>query len=81
MKPKRLKIEVKKIGERGVVGYYWSDGIIVIDPRQTKRDFLDTAIHESLHHAFPKAQERTVSKAAGVIADVLWRLGYRRMAH
>ncbi len=52
---------------------------IEIDPRQSPKDYLDTLIHESLHENFPKAKEEKILNAGTSIANLLWRLGYRRV--
>ena len=51
---------------------------VTIDPRQSQKEMLDTAIHEGLHLAFPELSEEDVEKAAQIIAQVPWKLGYRR---
>jgi hypothetical protein len=65
----------------GTVGQCWpgtGEHIIEIDPRQCPKEYLDTLIHESLHELFPKATESRVLRAGTSIANLLWRLGYRR---
>ena len=65
-----------------VVGQCWpasGDHIIEIDPRQCPKEYLDTLIHESIHELFPKIMEKTVLHAGTTIANLLWRLGYRRV--
>jgi len=39
---------------------------------------LDTWTHETLHTALPNASEEQVERIAGDIAEVLWKVGYRR---
>lgn len=57
----------------------WADSSVrVVDSTKSKVRF-ETTIHELLHVALgPKAQERRVEQTGAMIADVLWRLGYRR---
>ena len=52
---------------------------IEIDPRQSPKDYLDTLLHEAIHENFPKVKEPKVLNAATSIANLLWRLGYRRI--
>lgn len=54
--------------------------LIEIDPRQCPKDYLDTIIHEALHEIFPKKKESIILKAGTSIANLLWRLGYRRIS-
>jgi hypothetical protein len=51
---------------------------IEIDPRQCPQDYMDTLIHECIHEIYPKHSESSVRRAATTIANVLWRLGYRK---
>jgi hypothetical protein len=53
---------------------------IELHNQQTSRCLLNTAIHECLHLLWTDASEGKVTRAAGRIADVLWRLNYRRVA-
>ena len=67
----------------GCVGQCWpgsGDNVIEIDPRQSPKDYFDTLIHEMIHEIFPKAKERKVLNAGTSIANLLWRLGYRKVA-
>lgn len=54
------------------------DNTILLYSLSTQRDFLDLLIHESLHAAFPWMREWMVNKVASQIADVLWKVGYRK---
>lgn len=49
-----------------------------IDPRQCPKDYMDTLIHEAFHELFPKMKEPKVLRSATSIANLLWRLGYRK---
>jgi len=46
--------------------------------RRDPRCELETVIHELLHGLDPKWREWWVGRSAEEIADVLWRLGYRK---
>ena len=51
---------------------------IEIDPDLEDRTHMDIAIHEGLHCLFPDLSEEAVNQAGITLADLLWRLGYRR---
>jgi len=42
------------------------------------KEELDTWIHETVHTALPNASEEQVIRIANDIAEVLWKVGYRR---
>jgi len=51
---------------------------IEIDPALDDKTLLDIAIHEGLHVIFPIIDEDEINDAGTTLADLLWRLGYRR---
>jgi hypothetical protein len=51
---------------------------IELDPDLDERTEIDIAIHEGLHVLFPDLPEVDVDTAGKTLADLLWRLGYRR---
>jgi len=51
---------------------------IEIDPGLEDRMETEIAIHEGLHVLFPYLPEDAVDNAGKTLADLLWRLGYRR---
>ncbi len=51
---------------------------IEIDPSLEDKTLLDISIHEGLHVLFPIIDEEEINHAGKVLADLLWRLGYRR---
>jgi len=77
-KAKKLKIIEKKLGRQSAWGLY-DNNLIEIDPRQTSKRYLDTCIHELLHHVDPTLSESKVSKIAGIIANGLWQQNFRRI--
>ena len=81
-KPLKFRVLNKNINDTsGVVGQCWpgaGDHIIEIDPRQCPKEYLDTLIHEGLHELFPRSEENTILRAGTSLANLLWRLGYRR---
>lgn len=80
--PIKFKLRNKFVYESDdCVGQCWpstKNRIIEIDPRQSPKDYLDTLIHESLHELFPRKAERYILNAGTSIANLLWRLGYRK---
>jgi hypothetical protein len=74
-----LKFRVINKSLDGCVGScYPGWKLIEIDPRQCPKDYLDTLIHEALHELFPRMKEDKVLHAGTSIANLLWRLGYRK---
>jgi len=69
----------KKLGRTGAWGLCYDDGKIEIDPRLASKDYLDTLIHELLHHHFPDLEEEDVETIATRITSEIWKAGYRRM--
>jgi len=53
-------------------------GVVSVDPRQPEDEMIDTMVHEFLHVACPSMPENDVARAATLIADNLWKQGYRR---
>jgi len=51
---------------------------IEIDPALDDKTLLDIALHEGLHVIFPIIDEDEINDAGTTLADLLWRLGYRR---
>ena len=77
-KTKTIKIVEIKLGRQKAAGQYWKNKI-EIDPRQDSKDYLDTLIHEMLHHECPWLDEMAVRKIAPAISKVVWKQGYRRI--
>ena len=82
LSPLKFKVYNKFIfDEDKNVGRCWpytKKHIIEIDPRQCPRDYMDTLIHEALHELFPKKSETVIAKSGTSIANLLWRLKYRK---
>lgn len=57
---------------------YPAQNRIEIDPALDDRTEMDIAIHEGLHVLFPMLDESAIDEAGKSLADLLWRLGYRR---
>lgn len=77
-KPRIVEKEITSEGQKlfGLCNY--ENRTIYIHPAQGKKEHLDTVIHELLHFYLPKLKEKTVFVTAAAIADVLWKLRYRR---
>lgn len=52
---------------------------ILIDPRQDRREMLDTIIHEVLHEALKETTEEGVVRISALVSEILWREGYRQI--
>lgn len=73
------RIRFKRKRNRGAWGLaYVNEYRIEIDPDLEPRTEMDIAIHEGLHVLFPYLPEDAVDEAGKTLADLLWRLGFRR---
>jgi hypothetical protein len=81
--PLRIRVYNRLIADTdGNIGQCWPKlklRKIEIDPRQSPREYMDTLIHEALHELMPRKKEAFILKAGTTIANLLWRLGYRRV--
>jgi hypothetical protein len=76
--PKCPRILEKRL-EDGVAAWCcYDDATILIDPRQSPRQYLDSIIHELLHWVSPDWKEAKVKDAARLMTRELWKAGYRR---
>jgi hypothetical protein len=77
---KTPRIRERKLGRERALGMT-TEGIpeIIIDPRQSSKERLDTTVHEALHQADPTMAERDVARIARLVARVLWRDKWRRV--
>ena len=57
---------------------YLDDWRVELDPELEDKTEMDIALHEGLHLLFPYVPEETINDAGKTLADLLWRLGYRR---
>ena len=73
---RRIRYRHKR--NKRVWGYAYPSGLIDIDPRLGGQSHLDITLHEALHVIFPDLSEEAVNNAGITLADLLWRLGYRR---
>lgn len=82
----RIKVEFDELGDapptdKNDTNFGEADkrtGEVTLDPRQSDPELLDSAVHEFLHVACPYMAEKKVHATATIIADALWKMGYRR---
>ena len=75
----KAKVKERKLGREQAFGQYY-DGLVEIDPRLESKEYLDTLIHEMLHHHFPELSESEVLTIATCMANQIWAKNYRRLA-
>ncbi len=76
----KLKVIERKLGRELAWGQHWQgENLIEIDPRQTPKRYLNTLIHEALHHINQRASERVVIRQAGALTELLWKSNFRRV--
>ena len=74
---RRIHYRLKR--NRGCWGKaYPNEYKIEIDPGLEPKTEMDIAIHEGLHVLFPYLPEDAIDNAGKTLADLLWRLGYRK---
>jgi len=79
-KKKKIKVIYRKLAREKAWGVAWHDhDIIEIDSRLSKKPLLSTLVHESLHISNQSLSESTVLRMEKIIADILWRQGYRKV--
>ena len=73
------KIRYRHKRNRGVWGLAYPDEWkIELDPEMGDKLLLEVASHEVTHVVIPDLDEAAVDRLGKQIADVLWRLGFRR---
>lgn len=78
MKPmRRIKIERKRSKMAWGLAYP-EEHRIVIDPDLVGKDLLEIGCHETAHVVCPYLDEATIDLLGKQLADVLWRIGFRR---
>ena len=78
-KPKLKVIEVKLGRERAAGMADFENYNILVDPRQKPYPYLNTMVHELLHHLSPSWSETKVRWWANRIARFLWSHNYRQV--
>ena len=81
MKPKRkLKVVEVKLGRERAVGIAdYENFNILVDPRQKPYEYLNTMVHELIHHMSPSWEENRVKWWANRISRFLWSHNYRQV--
>ncbi|WP_341837941.1 hypothetical protein WJU16_08755 [Chitinophaga pollutisoli] len=75
-----MKVIYKKLGREKAFGLSdYGANTIVIDSRLKGRKHLEEALHESLHVYFPEKSETFITNTARKLANILWRMNYRRV--
>lgn len=74
---RRIRYRFKR--NRGAWGKaYPEQNRIEVDPGLEDKTLLDISIHEGLHVLFPIIDENEINNAGKSLADLLWRMGFRR---
>ena len=77
---KKPKVTERLLGREKCKGQCWqNDGLIEIDPRLNAKVYLDTLIHEMLHHYDQTWSENRVTRTATAMASILWEHRFRRI--
>jgi hypothetical protein len=73
------RIRYRHRRNRGCWGKAYPESCTIdIDPEIADFTHLEIACHEAMHCLFPAVPEDAVNQAGITLADLLWRLGYRR---
>ena len=80
-KAKRLRhIRIDWVKSRTAWGWgYPDEWRIELDARSCDKTLANTAVHEVAHVVLPMLDEAAVEALGNHAADVLWRLGFRRI--
>lgn len=74
-----MKVVHKKLGRQGARGQaHCDEGLIEIDPRLQKKEYLEILIHEALHLLYPSLSETKIIQHSKKLATVLWKQGFRK---
>ena len=57
---------------------YPSEWRIELDDRLSDKTLIDIATHETVHVVAPDLSEEATDRIGRHVADILWRLGFRR---
>ena len=80
-KPKNLRpIRIGWVKSRTAWGWaYPEEWRIELDDRSCDKTLINTSVHEVAHVVLPMLDETAVEALGNHAADVLWRLGFRRV--
>ncbi|MDB5282854.1 MAG: hypothetical protein JWO06_1929 [Bacteroidota bacterium] len=81
MKNKRkLKVVEVKLGRERALGIAdYENFNILVDPRQKPYEYLNTMVHELIHHMAPSWDESKVAWWANRLSRFLWSHNYRQV--
>ena len=75
-----MKVIYRKLGREKAYGMSdYGCNTIVIDSRLQGRKHLEVTLHEALHIYFPEKSETFVKNTSRKLANVLWKMNYRRV--
>lgn len=76
----KLKVIEMKLGREHASGIAdYENYNILVDPRQKPYQYLNTMVHEFIHHLSPTWSETRVKWWANRIARFLWAHNYRQV--
>lgn len=79
-RPYIIERPIPKVGQFEMLGEcYQGEHTIVINPKQSSREYLGTLVHELAHYVFPDMTEKQVRRIESIFSQALWRQGFRRI--
>ena len=76
---RRVSVGKKKL-HKSNAGEAWKEEFeIYFRPQLTHRQFIEVAIHESLHCMLPDLKESEITDMAGYIGDVIWHNRFKKL--
>ena len=79
----KLPFKGKYKNKIGLMDPFQDGGInyaaIWIHPKLSKKNKLYVATHEAIHLAYPDLTEKEVENGSGIISEILWKIGYRKL--
>ena len=73
------KVRIARKRNHGCWGMaYPKEWRIELDDRLDQKTLIDIAVHETAHLVLPDIDEHAIDRLGRHVADVLWRLGYRK---
>jgi hypothetical protein len=82
LKPRKNNIKVTRrpLGRENALGLAYQDAHhVVLEKNLTAFTEMDTFIHEFLHIADKRMKEEKVNRIATILAENMWRQGYRKV--
>lgn len=75
----KIKVVYRKLGREKAWGLAHADNVIEIDERLKGKKEMEIILHESLHCLNPTFSESRIINDSKTLANVLWKLGYRKI--